>query len=111
MLGLLYGKGTWVDNAEALLEVGIPFSVIIATTEDIFAYLVLKGLSEKDAYRVAERVGRCVSKSDEKSMEAYDVPGWYVDSCKKIRGLYSKAQCILCVVIYIILGNSSRYRC
>lgn len=86
----------WSNNAEELIKMGVPFCDIIATVEDVFDYLVLKGLSEKDAYRVAQSVGRGrgVSESDEELMGEYDVPGWYVNSCKKIKELTSRAQCI-----------------
>lgn len=96
ILGLLYSKGMWSNNAEELIKKGVPFCDIIATVEDVFDYLVLKGLSEKDAYRVAQSVGRGrgVGESDEELMRLYYVPKWYIDFCKRIRQLVFRAQCI-----------------
>lgn len=77
ILGLLYGKAMWSNYAEELIKKGVPFCDIIAIVDDVFDYLVLKGLSEKDAYRVAQSVGRGrgVSESDEVLMGDYDVSG------------------------------------
>ena len=77
ILSMLYGKVTWSNNAEELIKKGVPFCDIIATVDDVFDYLVLKGLSEKDAYRVAQSVGRGrgVGESDEELMVDYELPG------------------------------------
>lgn len=96
MQGLLHGTETWFGNAEILLKERIPLSDIIATREDIFDYIVQKGLSKKDAYRITEQVkkGKGVSENDEKLMRANDVPEWYINSCKKIHYLFPRTHCI-----------------
>ena len=96
MQGLQHGTDTWFGNAEALLKEGIPLSDIISTREDVFEYLVGKGMSKKDAYRITERVrmGKGVSEADEMLMYSNEVPGWYIESCKKIHYLFPRTQCI-----------------
>lgn len=94
--GLSHGTDTWFGNAQALLEEGIPLSDIISTREDLYGYLVLKGISEKDAYRITEavRMGKGVNEADEKLMHSNDIPQWYIESCKKIHYLFPKAHSI-----------------
>ena len=96
MQGILHGTDTWFGNAEILLKEGGALSDAIATREDIFDYLVMKGLSKKDAYCITEQVrkGKGVREKDEELMKANEVPEWYINSCKKIQYLFPRTHCI-----------------
>lgn len=94
--GMLHGTDTWFGNAKNLLREGKKLCDTIATREDVFEYLLMKGLSKKDAYRITEQVrkGKGVSTDDEKLMKVNDVPEWYINSCDKIRYLFTRTHCI-----------------
>ncbi len=64
--------------------------------EDVFAYLVSKGIDEKEAFRIAEQVrtGKGISGDEQQMLKHKGVPDWYINSCNKIRYLLPKTHCI-----------------
>ena len=77
----------------------------IAHREDIMIYLQSKGMPDEEAFKVMEfiRKGLAANKlyrwEDRRKeifdlMKEYDVPDWYIDSCKNIRYLFPKSHAI-----------------
>lgn len=82
MLGLLHGTDTWYGNAEVLISEGT-FSLkdVIATREDVFEYLVSKGVDEKDSFHIVEQVrkGKGISGDEKQMLKNNGVPDWYIN--------------------------------
>ena len=98
--GLMYGTGVWEDNAESLLQEGYSLDEVIATREDCFDYFCQHGIDDKTAYRISEDVYKGRAGRDGwlakwgQILKDHDMPGWYIDSCRKIRYLFSRGHCI-----------------
>ena len=67
-------------------------------------YLIEKGLPNKDAFDIMECVRKGKSpavfpeKKYEELMKEYNVPQWYIDSCKKIKYMFPKAHAVAYVL-------------
>ncbi len=95
--GLLHGTDTWLGNAEQLIRENKAFlRDVISSYEDVFDYLLSKGIKGEDAFRIADRVrkGLGVSNTDKELMYFSGVTEWYIDSCQKIKYLLPRTQCI-----------------
>ncbi len=93
--GLSHGTDVWSNNAQNLVrEKTARLSQVIATRDDIMLYLIQKGLAPGRAFAIMESVrkGKGLSAADEKEMKGRGVPGWYVDSCRKISYMFPKAH-------------------
>lgn len=94
--GLLYGAGTWTDNGESLLETGISIKDIISCRDDVFQFLMHKGIRKEESYRAMRRIraGKGLTQDLILLMESVGIPEWYMDSCNKIQYLYPWSQCV-----------------
>lgn len=98
--GLFYGTGLWFGNAQDLIKSGIcTISDIIGTRDDIMLYLTHKGIDLNLAYRIMEitRKGKAERLFDDKihqELREYDIPEWYIESCKNIKYLLPKAYAV-----------------
>jgi len=96
IMGLSHGKGLWLDNAQELVRQGIvPLEKTILCRDDIMLFLIRQGMPAKDAFRITELVrktGSTISAADEELMLQYQVPRWYIESCKKITYMFPKAH-------------------
>jgi len=100
--GLSHGTNVWTNNAQDLIRSGVTdLSNVIATRDDIMAYLMLKGLQARDAFRIMEQVrkGRGLSDDDMGLLRTFEVPEWYIDSCKKISYMFPKAHAVAYVMM------------
>lgn len=102
-LGLCHGTNVWTDNAEHLIKNKIcSISEVIATRDDIFVYLISKGMDRATAFRIMESVRKGLwakqklSDWDKKyfveEMQNINVPEWYIESISKIRYMFPKAH-------------------
>mgnify|MGYP004483627675 FL=1 len=113
--GLAEGVNTWGDNAQNLIKENIAnINEVITCRDDIFLYLLSKGLEKEIAFNIAKMVGKAKSieinkiKSDNilfnqwkeysRIMGEQDIPDWYINSCGKIRYLDTKANLIFNVL-------------
>ena len=110
--GLSHGTDVWAGNAKDFmlgLKKGypkIPFDELIGCRDDIMVYLMKKNLPPKDAFSIMEKVrkGKGVSKEFEEEMIKYNVPKWYIESCKLIKYMFPKAHATAYVIMALRIG-------
>ncbi len=95
--GLSHGTDVWLGNAQDIVVNGIAtMKEAIATRDDIMNYLRKKGLPNSDAFTIMEKVrkGKGLTEEQELEMREYDVPDWYIESCKKIKYMFPRAHAV-----------------
>ncbi|MDY0063740.1 MAG: PolC-type DNA polymerase III [Bacilli bacterium] len=110
--GLSHGTNVWNGNAKDFLlglKEGyppVPFKELIGCRDDIMVYLLSKKMPANDAFRIMEdvRKNKGVSKDFEKKMLAYNVPKWYIESCKLIEYMFPKAHATAYVIMALRIG-------
>ena len=98
--GLSHGTDVWLNNAQTLIEEGtITLQDAICTRDDIMLYLIKQGLPPKPAFKIMEFVRKGKPSQDpekwsefEATMREYNIPEWYIGSCKKIKYMFPKAH-------------------
>ncbi len=101
--GLSHGTNVWASNAEELVRKKVAsLSEVIATRDDIMTSLIRMGLEPQAAFAISERVrrGRGLEPEQEALMRDHGVPGWYIDSCRRITYLFPKAH----AAAYVMMG-------
>jgi len=100
--GFSHGTDVWLNNAQELIVNGIAtMNNAISTRDDIMNYLRLKGLPNKDAFTIMEKVrkGKGLTEEQEALMRENDVPEWYIGSCKKIKYMFPRAHAVAYVMM------------
>ena len=64
-------------------------------------YLIKQNLPSEDAFKIMENVrkGKGLKEEQEKLMREYNIPEWYIDSCKKIKYMFPKAHAVAYVTM------------
>lgn len=106
--GFSHGTDVWLGNAQELITSGTAtMKDAISTRDDIMNYLRLKGVPNKDAFTIMEKVrkGKGLTLEQEELMKENDVPQWYIESCKKIQYMFPRAH----AVAYVMMSNRIAY--
>lgn len=102
IVAMSHGTGVWLDNGEKLVdEYGIGIKDLIADRDDIFEFLVSKGIDRLKAFDISEyvRKGKATRKKADwmewkKELFQAGVPSWYMESCERIRYLFPRAHSV-----------------
>lgn len=100
--GFSHGTDVWLSNAKDIILSGTAnIKETIGCRDDIMLYLISKGINEKFAFKIMESVrkGRGLPDGAEEEMKTCGVPGWYIQSCKKIKYLFPKAHAVAYVMM------------
>ena len=111
--GLSHGTDVWVGNAQELVRGGIAqLSQCICTRDDIMNALMTYGVPPKMAFDTMESVrkGRGLRPDMEEAMLAHGVPGWFMDSCKKIQYMFPKGHAVAYVTMALRIAWFKLYR-
>ena len=98
--GLSHGTDVWLNNAQSLIDEGtIKLEDAICCRDDIMIYLIKQGLPPQKAFKIMEFVRKGKPSKDpegwkkhEETMREYNIPEWYIGSCKKIKYMFPKAH-------------------
>lgn len=94
---MLLGSCVWKECQEELVLSGqLSLENIIATREDVLAYLQQWELNEEIAYKISERVrkGQHLTEEQEDMLRSLKVPEWFIYVCNTVRYLMPKGKAI-----------------
>ncbi len=100
--GFSHGTNVWINNAQEFIKNGeATMKDAISTRDDIMNYLILKGLPNKEAFTIMEKVrkGKGLSEDQELTMRQHEVPSWYIESCKRIEYMFPRAHAVAYVMM------------
>lgn len=103
--GLSHGTDVWLGNARDLCtpdengNILVPFKDVIGCRDDIMVNLIQMGLPAGKAFKIMEFVRKGKASKDPAGwkehatlMREYNVPEWYIESCRKIKYMFPKAH-------------------
>ncbi|WP_123054051.1 PolC-type DNA polymerase III [Clostridium sp. JN-1] len=110
--GLSHGTDVWINNAQYYIKEGYTtLKDCIACRDDIMMYLIHMGLPPKTSFSIMEKVrkGKGLSEEHESIMRKYNVPDWYIESCKKIKYMFPKGHAVAYVMMAVRIAYFKVY--
>ncbi len=106
--GLSHGTDVWNGNARDLILQNIcPFKDIIGCRDDILVTLLNYNMEPSLSFKISEfvRKGRASKEPEqwaiyEEEMRKFNIPEWFIGSCKKIKYMFPKAH----ATAYVMMG-------
>lgn len=102
--GLSHGTDVWLGNAQHYIKNGdTDLEGCISLRDNIMLYLISCGLPSKDAFFITEKVrkGKGLKPEEEAQMRSFNVPEWYIESCKKIKYMFPKGHAVAYVTMAV----------
>lgn len=100
--GLTHGTDVYLGNAQKIINEGKgTIKDVISTRDDIMTFLINQGLDKKLAFTIMESVrkGKGLKPEWEDEMNKFDLPDWYIWSCKNIKYMFPKAHAVAYVMM------------
>lgn len=110
--GLSHGTDVWLNNASYYIKEGFTtLKNCISTRDDIMVYLLHKKLPPKTAFTIMEKVrkGKGLTEEREQTMRDFNVPDWYIESCKKIKYMFPKGHAVAYVMMALRIAYFKVY--
>lgn len=100
--GLKHSTDAWTDNQELLFKEGaVKFDELLGNREDVYEYLLDRGIEKEMAYTITEYVRKGKVKSlgwkpeMTDAMDQANIPNWFRKSCELIRYLFPRAHAMM----------------
>ena len=103
--GLSHGTDVWLGNARDLCtpdengNIQVPFKNVIGCRDDIMVNLIQWGVPAGKAFKIMEFVRKGKPSKDPATwaehaalLREYNIPEWYIESCRKIKYMFPKAH-------------------
>jgi len=100
--GFSHGTDVWLGNAKDLILSGkASVKETIGCRDDIMLFLISQGMDDRYAFKISEsiRKGNGLPDGAEDEMNKHNIPGWYIESCKKMTYLFPKAHAVAYVIM------------
>jgi DNA polymerase-3 subunit alpha (Gram-positive type) len=110
--GLTHGTDVYYNNAQDLIKDGVAsIREVIGCRDDIMRYLISKKMDESLSFKIMESVrkGKGLTDEWEEEMVKFNVPEWYIWSCKQIKYMFPRAHAAAYVLDATRIGYYKAY--